>query len=207
MRGRVQHLSKAALTPEWGGLGILKAPASSHDLPHRAAGAPGGELDQSCWMGLLVVEMVHEASLLHDDFLDEAPERRSKPTLVAASGVGPALELGDHLLTAAYRVAAEVGSTSFMEAFVRAVERTVAGEIAQERSQGRVLAADLDRREGYAGQVTGVGLLDEVLGEMGRSGVPSRYAEGLVEGVGMDLFPSLDSHGADRYGIELTRSP
>ena len=49
------------------------------------------ELDDRFWKGALAVEMVHEASLLHDDILDEAPERRGQPTLSASAGVGPAL--------------------------------------------------------------------------------------------------------------------
>lgn len=104
------------------------------------------ELDHRFWKGALAVEMVHEASLLHDDILDEAPERRGRPTLSATAGVGPALVLGDHLLTAAYRVAVEAGSSEFLETFIRAVERTVAGEIAQERSQGRILSQTEYRR-------------------------------------------------------------
>jgi phytoene synthase len=104
---------------------------------------PEGErqrLDHRFWAGALAVEMVHEASLLHDDILDEAPQRRGRPTMAAAVGVGPALVLGDHLLTSAYRAAADTGSNDFLKVFIRAVERTVAGEIAQERSQGRILA-------------------------------------------------------------------
>jgi len=97
------------------------------------------DLDRRFWMGALAVEMVHEASLLHDDILDDAPERRGRPTLSAAAGVGPALVQGDHLLTAAYRVAVETGSPPFLTEFIRAVERTVAGEIAQEKAQGRPL--------------------------------------------------------------------
>jgi phytoene synthase len=56
--------------------------------------------------------------------------------------VGPALVLGDHLLTAAYRVAVEAKSPAFLETFIRSVERTVAGEIAQEKHQGRVLSLE-----------------------------------------------------------------
>ena len=97
------------------------------------------ELDERFWMGALAVEMVHEASLFHDDILDEAPERRGRPTLAASHGVGPALVLGDHLLTSAYRAAARARSPAFLEVFIDAVERTVAGEMAQERSQGKVL--------------------------------------------------------------------
>jgi phytoene synthase len=98
------------------------------------------ELDHRFWMGVLAVEMVHEASLLHDDILDEAPERRGRPTMAAAAGVGPALVLGDHLLTSAYRAAAKAESSLFLETFIHAVEQTVAGEIRQERSQGRIIS-------------------------------------------------------------------
>jgi phytoene synthase len=104
------------------------------------------DLDDRFWWGALAVEMVHEASLLHDDILDEAPERRGKPTLSAAAGIGPALVLGDHLLTASYRAAAATESPRFLQIFIRAVERTVAGEIAQERAQGRILAEAEYRR-------------------------------------------------------------
>ena len=107
-------------------------------------------LDRRFWMGALAVEMVHEASLLHDDILDDAPERRGRPTLFASAGAGPALVLGDHLLTSAYRAAASAGSSAFLEVFITSVERTVAGEIAQEKSQGKLLSG-----EDYRSIVTG----------------------------------------------------
>lgn len=104
------------------------------------------ELDDRFWWGVLAVEMVHEASLLHDDILDDAPERRGRPTLSASAGVGPALVLGDHLLTAAYRAAAASRSPAFLQIFIESVERTVAGEIAQERAQGKILGEEEYRR-------------------------------------------------------------
>jgi 15-cis-phytoene synthase len=94
------------------------------------------------WFGALAIQMVHEASLLHDDIVDGASHRRGEPALVAERGVAVALIEGDHLLTAAYRVAARTGSMSFMRAFTRAVERTVAGERAQGRARGRILDED-----------------------------------------------------------------
>jgi phytoene synthase len=104
------------------------------------------DLDDRFWWGALAVEMVHEASLLHDDILDEAPARRGRPTLSASEGIGPALVLGDHLLTASYRAADATESPQFLQVFIRAVERTVAGEISQERAQGRILDHEEYRR-------------------------------------------------------------
>jgi phytoene synthase len=96
-------------------------------------------VDERFWSGALAIQMVHEASLLHDDVLDDAPQRRGKPSFVATHGTARALVLGDHYLTAAYRVAAETRSFEFMTRFAESVERTVAGEIAQESRVGRLM--------------------------------------------------------------------
>jgi len=100
-------------------------------------------LDERFWMGALAVQMVHEASLLHDDVLDGAALRRGAATVAAARGVGAALALGDHYLTGAYRAAAATGAPAFLDVFVRAVERTVAGEVEQGLHRG--LRVDPDR--------------------------------------------------------------
>ncbi|MDG2241841.1 MAG: squalene/phytoene synthase family protein [Longimicrobiales bacterium] len=94
------------------------------------------QLDSRFWFGALAIQMVHEASLLHDDIVDEAAVRRGQPTLHTEQGVGPALVQGDHLLTAAYSAALKTGSIDFLERFIHAVERTVAGEIRQARAVG-----------------------------------------------------------------------
>jgi len=114
-------------------------------------------LDRRFWMGALAVQMIHEASLIHDDILDDAHERRGRRTLVAEHGLGPALVLGDHYLTGAYRAAAATGSAEFLDVFIHAVERTVAGEVAQGRSTGRRLepATYLEIVVGKSGELFG----------------------------------------------------
>lgn len=91
------------------------------------------------WQGVLAIQLAHEAALLHDDIVDGAATRRGAPTLVAEGGVARALLQGDHLLCAAYRSATATGSLPFVTCFARAVERTVAGEVAQGRAAGEVL--------------------------------------------------------------------
>ncbi len=90
--------------------------------------------------GALAIQMVHEASLLHDDILDGSDTRRGAPSLAAERGLAAALVQGDHLLTAAYRVACATGSLPFLGCFTQAVERTVAGEKAQGAAVGRILS-------------------------------------------------------------------
>ena len=91
------------------------------------------------WFGAMAIQLAHEASLVHDDVVDESGRRRGAPTIVASHGVAAALVQGDHLLTTAYRYAARTRSPAFIEIFARAVERTVAGELAQARASRRKL--------------------------------------------------------------------
>jgi len=119
-------------TPDWRGKLLRPLVAYAAVPPPRRRG-----LGPSFWFGAAAVQMVHEASLLHDDILDGAGSRRNGPTLSSHAGVGVALALGDHYLTGAYRSAVQVGSASFLERFIVAVEGTVAGERAQIEGMGR----------------------------------------------------------------------
>src|SRR5580765_453574 len=53
------------------------------------------------------LELLHGASLIHDDMVDEAAERRGRPALHAQLGIGPALILGDYLILRAFTVLQE----------------------------------------------------------------------------------------------------
>ncbi len=53
------------------------------------------------------LELLHGASLVHDDIVDEAAERRSRPALHVQMGIGPALILGDYLILRAFTVLRE----------------------------------------------------------------------------------------------------
>lgn len=94
-------------------------------------------LDARFWLGCLAVQMVHEASLHHDDVLDGGFGRRNGATLLAREGPGAALLAGDLYLTGAYRVALMTGWDAFVAEFVAAVAATVRGE----KLQGELTAA------------------------------------------------------------------
>jgi geranylgeranyl pyrophosphate synthase len=53
------------------------------------------------------LELLHGASLIHDDIVDEAAERRGRPALHMQMGIGPALILGDYLILRAFTVLRE----------------------------------------------------------------------------------------------------
>jgi phytoene synthase len=140
------------------------------------------ELDDRFWLGALAIQMVHEASLLHDDILDGAEERRGTPTMSSERGVAAALVAGDHYLTASYRAALWARCPAFLEHFITSVERTVAGEVLQGRTVGERL--DLDT------------YFDAILG---KSGELLRAAASLgAELLGLDR---VDDRG--RLGLQL----
>jgi phytoene synthase len=116
----------------------------------RAAGLPA---DDRLWLAALAIQLAHEASLLHDDVIDRATTRRGAPTTVERHGAARALLEGDHLLTAAYRVAGETRSPLFFQLFATAVERTVAGEKRQAAARGATL--DWDAYLGIVGGKSG----------------------------------------------------
>lgn len=53
------------------------------------------------------LELLHGASLIHDDIVDDAAERRSLPALHVRIGIGPALILGDYLILRAFAILQE----------------------------------------------------------------------------------------------------
>ena len=53
------------------------------------------------------LELLHGASLIHDDIVDEAAERRSRPALHVQIGIGPALILGDYLILRSFAILRE----------------------------------------------------------------------------------------------------
>ena len=75
-----------------------------------ACRAAGGTVEDGL-PAACAIEMVHAYSLVHDDLpaMDDDTERRGRPTVHVAFGEGPAILVGDALLTRAFGVLAEAG--------------------------------------------------------------------------------------------------
>ncbi len=77
------------------------------------------------------VELVHSATLVHDDVLDRAALRRGRPTVVAVAGRAAATATGDVLFAAAFRELAAASDPVQVLALSRAGSALAAGELLQ----------------------------------------------------------------------------
>jgi geranylgeranyl pyrophosphate synthase len=94
------------------------------------AGAAGGE---SAIRAACAVELVHMATLVHDDVLDAAPLRRGRPTVFATAGPDRATALGDLLFSRAFAELAADASERQVELLAATSVALARGELAQRR--------------------------------------------------------------------------
>lgn len=85
-----------------------------------------------------VVEMIHTATLVHDDILDGATVRRHVATVSAEWGVPASVLLGDYLFTHAFHLAATTGDARACEIIGEATNRTCEGELCQGLQRGNM---------------------------------------------------------------------
>ena len=94
-----------------------------------------------------VVEMIHTATLVHDDILDEAMIRRHAATVNAEWGNETAVLLGDYLFTHAFHLAASLDSTRACRWIGHATNKVCEGEMQQVHHRGNL---DLDEADYFA---------------------------------------------------------
>lgn len=94
-----------------------------------------------------VVELVHLATLVHDDIMDGAEVRRSRRTAVREYGASAAVLLGDALFAHALHLATQFPTNEVCAAVSESTRRVVSGEIVQTLRRGstNVSLADYHR--------------------------------------------------------------
>jgi geranylgeranyl pyrophosphate synthase len=92
------------------------------------AGAEGGE---EAVQAAAAIELVHMATLVHDDVLDDAPLRRGRPTIAASSGRARATAVGDLLFARAFALLGEHGNARAIALLAAASVSLADGELAQ----------------------------------------------------------------------------
>ncbi|KAH7921936.1 terpenoid synthase [Leucogyrophana mollusca] len=95
-----------------------------------------------------VIEMIHVASLMHDDVIDESPLRRGAPSAPARFGNRESILGGDFLLGRAVMLSASLGDLEVMSEVAGVLSTLVEGELLQAqkgvKSTGDVGTSDWD---------------------------------------------------------------
>lgn len=102
-----------------------------------AAHATGRPFDRTRVVNLgACMEMVHMATLVHDDVIDEATTRRGRPTASHAYGNTASVLSGDALLARAMVILADDGDLPVIRLVSRAVVEMAEGEVREVASRG-----------------------------------------------------------------------
>lgn len=91
-----------------------------------------------------VVEMIHTATLVHDDVLDSADIRRHVATINARWGNASSVLLGDMLFTHAFHLASKTGSVFACQIIGEATNKVCEGELRQIGEQGNMQLTEAD---------------------------------------------------------------
>ncbi len=93
--------------------------------------ALGEKVDDAQVLYQSAIELVHNASLIHDDVIDDSKVRRSLPTLNSQLGNKLAVMTGDYLLSRAMQKVLDIGNLELVRLFSDTLEVMSSGEISQ----------------------------------------------------------------------------
>jgi octaprenyl-diphosphate synthase len=90
-----------------------------------------GEIAEPTYVAATCIELLHTASLVHDDVVDDARERRGSLSVNALWNSKIAVLLGDYLLSAGMRICVEKSRFEMLEIISEAVKAMSEGELLQ----------------------------------------------------------------------------
>src|SRR5688500_6336744 len=104
-------------------------------LANYAVGGNGGRYN-SIRMAT-VMELLHTATLVHDDIIDSAETRRDRPTVNAVYGNETAVLMGDWLYMSAFETSLAERSLPILDILTRVTRKMTEGELLQLTTLGR----------------------------------------------------------------------
>ena len=91
----------------------------------------GGRVDDDIQNTALALELIHSATLVHDDVLDESEMRREDVSFYSKFGSKKSIILGDYLLSLALLALSKLNNPKILKIFSQNVLKTLNGEINQ----------------------------------------------------------------------------
>lgn len=168
----------------------------------RACGTPG----EDTFRYAAALELLHNATLMHDDVADSSSERRGLPTVSALLGPSAAVLVGDFWLSAAVQLVLESDSFQYVvKLFSNSLKDLAEGEMVQMEKASK---ADTDEKDYLRIITCKTATLFRTAGEVAAHSVnaPEDYAEaarryGLSLGIAFQIKDDiLDYTGTDELG-------
>jgi octaprenyl-diphosphate synthase len=156
-------------------------------LAARLAGAHGGR----CVRLACVVELLHTATLIHDDVVDRAPLRRGRPSANARWGDDASVLVGDHLYSKSFAMLVLDNDWAVMDTLARATVSMTEAEVFQlERKRSGILTeGDYVRiiTQKTASFISACCRIGGLLGDAGPARVEALTRYGLHVGVAFQI--------------------
>ena len=166
-----------------------------------AAGASGYRGRGAIRLGA-VVEMIHSATLIHDDVIDGADTRRGRPSANARWGNHMSVLAGDWLYMQSFDAALRERNFAVLDILIELTQSMVEGELLQLTRLGRIDLTETEATElAYrktAGLFSGCSRLGAVLGNQPKNVVESLAEYGRNAGLAFQLVDDL---------LDFTASP
>ncbi|GAC1506854.1 MAG: polyprenyl synthetase family protein [Terriglobales bacterium] len=89
-----------------------------------------------------VVEIIHTATLVHDDIIDEAETRRGRPAANTQWGNSKCVLAGDWLYMQAFKVALQERNFPILDTLIELTQQMVEGELLQIEKLGKLISLD-----------------------------------------------------------------
>jgi octaprenyl-diphosphate synthase len=89
-----------------------------------------------------VVEIIHTATLVHDDIIDEADMRRGRPAANTQWGNSKCVLAGDWLYMQAFKIAVQERNFRILDTLIELTQQMVEGELLQIERLGKLVSLD-----------------------------------------------------------------
>jgi len=89
-----------------------------------------------------VVEIIHTATLVHDDIIDEAMTRRGRPAANTQWGNSKCVLAGDWLYMQAFKIALQERNFRILDTLIELTQQMVEGELLQMEKLGKLITLD-----------------------------------------------------------------
>ncbi|MGE5559559.1 MAG: polyprenyl synthetase family protein [Chloroflexota bacterium] len=146
------------------------------------------------------VELLHMATLVHDDIIDDSPTRRGLPTAQARFGKDVAVFAGDFLLSKALLLLAQARADNEMPELARAMVRICEGEVGQFAARF-VFRSSLEYLRGVRGKTAALFAISAAAGakqnEADDKTVRALARYGLYLGMAFQIYDDLLDYAAD----------